>query len=143
MSWVQMTDTPGGLDVNFFDYQDLAPQGSLGDPDAGCGAEDDFFFTPVAIGLDRTVPHTIKITLDTFEGPANDVVKVYVDGVLDSVHPTPASSFTMPANTEEIQVGGLPGGGEPFIGTIDEAAIWTRALDAQEIMSVFESGLPL
>lgn len=82
MSWVQMTDAPDGLQVNFYDYQDLAPYGSDADPDPGCGAEDDFFFTNVATGLDRTVPHEIKVTMDFLEGSRNDVVKVYVDGVL-------------------------------------------------------------
>ena len=82
MSWVQMQDTPTGLQVNFFDYQDVAPYGSVGNELDGCDGADDFQFTAVATGLDRTVPHTIKITLDTVEGPRNDVVKVYVDGVL-------------------------------------------------------------
>jgi len=66
MSWVQMTDTPAGLEVNFFDYQ----QGS------------GFVFTQVATGLSRTVPHSIKITMQFVDGTANDVVKVYVDGTL-------------------------------------------------------------
>jgi hypothetical protein len=82
MSWVQMADTPTGLEVNFFDYQDNAPFGTaVGDP-LGCGAEDDFVFSNVASGLDRTVPHTIRITMEFVDGPRNDVVKVYVDGVL-------------------------------------------------------------
>ncbi len=82
MSWIQMTDTPGGIDVNFFDYQDAAPFGSDGNHADGCGAGDDFVFTPIAVGLNRAVPHTIKITLDTLEGPHNDVVRVYVDNAL-------------------------------------------------------------
>jgi len=68
MSWVQMADTAGGLAVNFYDYQT---------------AVGDFVLTPVATGLDRTVPHTIKITMDFVDGAANDIVKVYVDGVLE------------------------------------------------------------
>lgn len=82
MSWVQMQDTPTGLAVNFFDYQDAAPYGTMATPADGCGAGDNFQFTAVATGLDRTVPHTIKITTDFVAGPRNDVVKVYVDGVL-------------------------------------------------------------
>jgi hypothetical protein len=68
MSWVQMLDTPGGLEVNFFDYQR-----SVGD----------FVLTNVAAGLDRTQPHTIKLTMNFIDGDSNDVVKVYVDGVLE------------------------------------------------------------
>ncbi len=77
MSWVQMADTPSGLEVNFFDYRDEHPQG----PASGCGAEDDFFLKTVASGLNRAVPHTIKVTVDFLEGPANDIARVYVDGV--------------------------------------------------------------
>ena len=66
--------------------------------------------------------------------------RIYVDGVLDSVHASASSSLA--PNTEDIQVGGLPGGGEPFVGKLDEVAIWTRALSAAEIASVYEAGLP-
>jgi hypothetical protein len=67
MSWVQMADTPDGLAVNFNDYQQ-----SLGH----------FVLINVASGLDRTIPHTIKITIMFVDGPGNDVVQVSVDGVL-------------------------------------------------------------
>jgi hypothetical protein len=66
MSWVQMVDTIGGLGVNFNDYQQ------------GIG----FVQSPVISGLDRAVPHTVKITMQFVDGPANDVVQVYVDGAL-------------------------------------------------------------
>ncbi len=82
MSWVQMKDTPTGLEVNFYDYVDAAPFGTAGTPTNGYGPEDNFRFTNVVSGLDRTVPHKIKITMDLLDGPRNDVVKVYVDGVL-------------------------------------------------------------
>lgn len=75
MSWVQMTDTPSGLEVNFNDYQSGAVE-------AGCPTGANFILTNVASGLDRTVPHTIKITMQFIDGSANDVVQVYVDGVL-------------------------------------------------------------
>lgn len=82
MSWIQMADAADGLQVNFYDYQDLAPYGSDADPDAGCDGSDNFFFTPLATGLDRTVPHHVKVTMDFVEGSRNDIVKVWVDGVL-------------------------------------------------------------
>lgn len=75
MSWIQMADTPAGLDVNFYDYQSGAME-------TGCALGTNFIFTPVATGLDRTVPHNIRVTMDFVDGVANDVVKVYVDGVL-------------------------------------------------------------
>jgi hypothetical protein len=85
MSFIKMRDTSTGLSVDFADYQDNSPYGSYGTPTtaaAGCGAEDDFVTTIVASGLNRTRPHTIRLTMDFVDGPRNDVVKVYVDGTL-------------------------------------------------------------
>lgn len=73
MSWVQMADTPTGLEVNFYDYQESADV-------AVCG--DDFVFSNVVSGLDRTVPHTVKIQMYFVDGPANDIVTISVDGTL-------------------------------------------------------------
>ena len=69
MSWIQMADAPGGLEINFFDVQ-------------GESNPANFVPSPVVSGLDRTVPHAIKITMDFADGPGNDVVKVFVDGIL-------------------------------------------------------------
>lgn len=82
MSWVQMKDTPTGLEVNFYDYQDAAPYGSVSTPTDGYGPEDDFILTNLASGLDRTIPHTIRIEMELINGPLNDVVRIYVDGLL-------------------------------------------------------------
>ena len=67
MSWLQMQDTPSGLQLNFEDYQH-----SIGN----------FVVTPIATGLDRTVPHTVKMTVQFVDGPENDIVNVYLDGTL-------------------------------------------------------------
>jgi hypothetical protein len=66
MSWIQMMDAPDGLQVNFYDYQGGT-----------------FVFSNVVTGLDRSVPHTLRVTMDFLDGAANDVVNVYVDGVLE------------------------------------------------------------
>lgn len=76
MSWVQMKDTPKGLAVNFYDYQRAL------NPTCGDAGADPFVFTSLATKLDRSVPHTIRISMQFVVGPANDVVRVYVDGVL-------------------------------------------------------------
>ena len=68
MSWVQMADTRNGLEINFFDVRGKSDPANFVGP------------LTVASNLDRTVPHTIRITMDFLEGPSNDVVKVYVDG---------------------------------------------------------------
>lgn len=70
MSWVQMLDTPTGLDINFFDVQGTSDPANFSGP------------VNIAAGLSRSVPHTIKITMDLLEGPSNDIVKVYVNGSL-------------------------------------------------------------
>jgi hypothetical protein len=75
MSFVRMRDTPTGLALDFVDVQGVSPTTPV------CG-EANFVETTVATGLNRAVPHTIKITMDLLEGPSNDVVKVYVDGTL-------------------------------------------------------------
>jgi hypothetical protein len=82
MSYIRLEDHPAGISVFFDDYQDAAPYGSLAAPAAGCGPEDTFVETLVASGLDRSDPHTVKLTMDFVDGPRNDVVRVYVDGSL-------------------------------------------------------------
>ena len=88
MSFIRMRDNPGGLSVEFVDYQDRAPFGAYGSPltaARGCGPEDDFVLTTVASGLERDHPHTVRLVMDFIDGPRNDVVKVYVDGSLRHV----------------------------------------------------------
>lgn len=77
MSWIQMTDTSSGLEVNFYEYDS--------DVDPGCSTNgnDGFVFTNLASGLDRTVPHTVRVSMSFLDGPNNDIVKVYVDGNLE------------------------------------------------------------
>jgi hypothetical protein len=69
MSYLRFEDGTSGIDVFFDDVQ-------------GTTNPANFVETQVASGLNRTVPHTVKLTLDTIDGPSNDVVKVYIDGTL-------------------------------------------------------------
>lgn len=69
MSYLSFTDSIGGIDVTFYDVQ-------------GTTNPANFVPTAVASGLDRSVPHTIKLTMDVVDGPSNDIVKVYIDGAL-------------------------------------------------------------
>jgi hypothetical protein len=77
MSYIRLEDNPGGLDVFFDDYHR-----GLVEPAGTCVTGDNFVETTVASGLNRTLPHTVKLAMDFVDGPANDVVKVYVDGSL-------------------------------------------------------------
>ena len=63
MSWVEMADSPGGIDVNFKQAESDAR-------------------VPVAADLARNAPHTIRISMEFVPGADNDVVKVFVDDVL-------------------------------------------------------------
>jgi Calx-beta domain len=84
MSWVQIADTGGpGLDLNFSDYVDVAPLGTNANHANGCDSpSDDFHTTNIATGITRSVAHTVKIVMWFLPGQGNDVVKVYLDGVL-------------------------------------------------------------
>lgn len=67
MAYVGFEDTTEGIDVIFYDVQ-------------GTGNPANFVFTD--LGTYSRTPHTIKLTLDTLDGSSNDVVKVWIDGVL-------------------------------------------------------------
>ncbi len=72
MSFLRFSDTPAGIDVTFFDATNPGPL-----PTATA-------FNPTVIAsLDRSISHTVKMTLDFVDGPGNDIVKVYIDGVLE------------------------------------------------------------
>lgn len=80
MSWIQMADTPTGLEVNFYGYDT-----TLG---GTCGDLDNFVFNTIASGLDRTVPHNIRVTMEFVDGINNDVMNVFIDGTLVHVGKT-------------------------------------------------------
>jgi RTX calcium-binding nonapeptide repeat (4 copies) len=78
MSYIRMgDDNTVGMYVAFVDYE----RGSV-EPAGTCVTGANFKEYRVASGLSRTVPHTVKLAMDFVDGPANDVVKVYVDGTL-------------------------------------------------------------
>lgn len=83
MSYLRFEDQADGIRVYFDDYVDAFPFGTtvMANSPTGCGATDDFQETLIST-LDRTVPHKIKLVMHFFDGPRNDVVQVFVDGVL-------------------------------------------------------------
>ena len=71
MSYVGLDDQADGIHVIFYDVTNPGPLGTVSS------------FNPSDIAtIDRTTAHTIKFVIDFVAGPGNDVVKVYVDGVL-------------------------------------------------------------
>jgi hypothetical protein len=83
MSYLRFEDDfADGIHVIFDEYKDAAPYGTfVGDTANGCGAGDDFTDDLIAV-LNRSVPHTIKFVMVFLDGPRNDFVQIYVDGVL-------------------------------------------------------------
>lgn len=69
MSYLSFADAPGGINVTFYDVQ-------------GTSNPANFVPTVVATGLSRAVTHTAKFVIDFVDGPSNDIVKIYIDGVL-------------------------------------------------------------
>jgi len=67
MSYLRFEDGASGIDVYFDDVQ-------------GTSNPANFVETKIAAGLDRTVPHTVRLTMNTLDGPSNDVVQVFIDG---------------------------------------------------------------
>ena len=68
MSYLGFGDTPTGIHVVFYDVQGTSNPANFEETDLGTYA--------------HGVPHTVKLTLDTLDGPSNDVVKVWIDGTL-------------------------------------------------------------
>jgi hypothetical protein len=77
MSYLRFEDQADGVHVFFDDATDPGP--------AGTGAV--FNDTEIAT-LDRAHAHTIRFSINFHPGPANDVVKIYVDGTLKTTGTT-------------------------------------------------------
>ena len=69
MSWVQVADWADGLAIAFAERSDSSAPGA-------------FLRSTVARGLDRQRAHVIRLSMDVLDGPGNDIVRVYVDGIL-------------------------------------------------------------
>lgn len=72
MSLIRMVDNPLGMSIEFSEYRS-------GFSSPGCAAGN-FLTNTIATRLSRFQPHTVAVLMDFVEGPANDIVRVYVDG---------------------------------------------------------------
>ncbi|HEY2387152.1 MAG TPA: hypothetical protein VGK30_09335, partial [Candidatus Binatia bacterium] len=73
-----LPDGRSGLSVSFSDYR--VPANLL-----DCGGEEDaenkcFSFYPLATGLSRTVWHQVDFEIEFYDGKANDVLRISIDG---------------------------------------------------------------
>jgi hypothetical protein len=96
MSWIQVSDNmtdPGdgrtGLSVSFNDYR-VPPPGQCLNPGDTDGEGKCFVFHVLATNLTRNVWHRIDLEMEFYDGKANDVEHVSVDGV---AHPFPLTSW--------------------------------------------------
>jgi hypothetical protein len=67
--------------------------------------------------------------------------RIYVNGNLDSVHTE--SSAAVSQYDSPLEVGRLRNGGDVLVGSLDEVAMWRRALTSDEIRAVFSTLSPL
>lgn len=71
MSYLSFVDSATGIDVTFYDVTNAGPLPSVAS------------FNPTSLGsLNRNISHTIKFVINFVDGPANDVVKIYIDNAL-------------------------------------------------------------
>jgi hypothetical protein len=71
MSFLRFEDESDGVHVIFFDVTNPGPLPTVSS----------FNGTDIAT-LNRSVPHTVKFVMDFVDGPGNDVVEIWIDGVL-------------------------------------------------------------
>ncbi len=70
MSYLRFDDSAEGIKVFFDDVTNPGPIGTVSS------------FDETNIATLSRAPHTVKLILDTFDGPGNDVVRVYIDSNL-------------------------------------------------------------
>jgi len=75
------------------------------------------------------------------EGHENGTLYIYVDGELETVSP---ASFAAPMeypDEPDFTIGAFSQGYDPAVGVFDEAAVWRRALGAEEVAAVYRRGV--
>jgi hypothetical protein len=71
--------------------------------------------------------------------PQDARVQLYIDGTLD--RNAPASATSLPQISPSIEIGRLRDGGSVLVGRVDEVAMWTRPLTAEEVLRVYNGEL--
>lgn len=75
MSFLRARHTATEMEFEFFDVQGVDPGPA---PCLGCAN----FVSTVFAGYDAARPHSVRLLMHFFDGESNDVVKVFIDGVL-------------------------------------------------------------
>jgi parallel beta-helix repeat protein len=75
----------------------------------------------------------------TYDGPTSKQLKLYVNGVLVGTHTAEPGMETPPVG-QPTYIGVRNNGAFPFHGLIDETQVFSRALTASEVNSIYQSG---
>ena len=94
-------------------------------------------FLSTAINIDDNAWHHVVGVYDGVD------IRIYLDGI-DQGSPTAATGdITYDVTTHtEVMIGNYPTGNYDFNGNISNTAIWHRALTANEVLTVYNGGVP-
>lgn len=121
MSYLRFVDDVSGIDVFFDDV-------------SGTTSPVSFDETQVANDLSRTTTHTAKFVIDYVDGPSNDVVKIYIDGILVKTGTTwenyyrfdaEASAEQTPRTTDDLI---FRAGGTAAVGTLGNGFLFDNLI---------------
>ena len=89
------------------------------------------------VSAPASIPAGIFTHVAGVYGPANGSFKLslYINGVLAAEKMT--GQPVIPVNTNPLRVGADSSGGSLYVGVIDEPRVWSRALSADEIQTLF------
>lgn len=90
-----------------------------------------------SVGLNEW--HHLAAVYDGKHADPNRRLTIYIDGKFDAAG---TADPVIAANTTDILVGNLIGGGSTFRGLIDEVVVWTRALSEAEVKTLATTAPP-
>jgi Concanavalin A-like lectin/glucanases superfamily len=82
--------------------------------------------------------HHVAATYDGSSTAAG--MTIYVDGVAQTPTSSQSALTASILDTADLKIGtDVPGNGDSFTGTIDDARVWNRALSASEVLALYNS----
>ena len=97
--------------------------------------------TSLVDGTTAVIDNEWHFIVGTF---GNKMLRIYVDGVRQGEAQSTGQVDINP-NDWPLMIGGesSSNGGQQFLGSIDEVAMYNRELSAEEVMGIFQKGMPL
>ncbi|MDU0460473.1 MAG: Ig-like domain-containing protein [Geobacteraceae bacterium] len=134
-AWVKTTDSNGDKSVLHIGTPTGAspPQNYHLFVTGGKAAIGNGYGYGVVVGTTNIADSAWHLVTGVYEGPATNSAKIYVDGILQN-----SGTITTPATTSQSFTSGkFLGGGGQFNALIDELAVYSRALNAQEAHELY------